>query len=100
MFVRVINALIPCVGCCADTDPVKAEEPEAERRLGVKEKRERRTRKGRRSTGIVLPGEEVERTHTHKEAESLVEPKTSPVWFELRRLTSCVSPPTLCSVWS
>lgn len=58
--------VIPSIVCCTDTDPVKAEEPEGEKRLGVKEKKERRSRKGRRSTGIVLPGEEVtQHTHTH-----------------------------------
>lgn len=43
--------------CVSDTDPVKAEEPEGDKRLGVKDKR--RVRKERRSTGIAQLGEEV-----------------------------------------
>lgn len=43
--------------CVSDTDPVKQEEPEADRRLGVRDRR--RGRRERRSTGIVQPGGEV-----------------------------------------
>lgn len=61
----IIVSLLPFSLCRADTDPVKAEEPEGEKRLGVKEKREKKGRKGRRSTGIVHLGEEVTHRHQH-----------------------------------
>lgn len=46
-----------CFLSVSDTDPVKQEESEGEKRLGVKDRR--RGRRERRSTGIVLPGGEV-----------------------------------------
>lgn len=43
--------------CVSDTDPVKEEDPEGEKRLGVRDRR--RGRRERRSTGIAQPEEEV-----------------------------------------
>ncbi|XP_060903520.1 protein phosphatase 1 regulatory subunit 12C isoform X1 [Labrus mixtus] len=56
--IQPVSPIVTLTPAERDTDPVKPAEPEGEKRLGVKERR--RGRRERRSTGIVLPGEENE----------------------------------------
>uniref|UniRef100_A0A3Q3FB83 Protein phosphatase 1, regulatory subunit 12C n=1 Tax=Labrus bergylta TaxID=56723 RepID=A0A3Q3FB83_9LABR len=55
--IQPVSPIVTLTPAERDTDPVKPAEPEGEKRLGVKERR--RGRRERRSTGIVLPGEEL-----------------------------------------
>ncbi|KAM7009986.1 protein phosphatase 1 regulatory subunit 12C isoform 2-T2 [Tautogolabrus adspersus] len=54
--IQPVSPIVTVTPAERDTDPVKPAEPEGEKRLAVKERR--RGRRERRSTGIVLPGEE------------------------------------------
>lgn len=56
--VQPVSPIITLTPAERDTDPVKQEEPEGEKKLGVKDRR--RGRKERRSTGIVHTGGENE----------------------------------------
>uniref|UniRef100_A0A8C6SLB1 Protein phosphatase 1, regulatory subunit 12C n=1 Tax=Neogobius melanostomus TaxID=47308 RepID=A0A8C6SLB1_9GOBI len=55
--VQPVSPIITFTPAERDTDPVKEEEPEADKKLGVRDRR--RGRKERRSTGIVQTGAEV-----------------------------------------
>ncbi|XP_061628222.1 protein phosphatase 1 regulatory subunit 12C [Phyllopteryx taeniolatus] len=54
--IQPVSPIISFTPAERDTDPVKQEEPEGDKRLGVKDRR--RARKERRSTGIIQPGGE------------------------------------------
>ncbi|KAG8015038.1 Protein phosphatase 1 regulatory subunit 12C [Nibea albiflora] len=56
--VQPVSPIVTITPAERDTDPVKQEEPEGEKRLGVKDRR--KGRKERRSTGIIQPGGENE----------------------------------------
>lgn len=56
--VQPVSPIVTVTPAERDTDPVKQEESEGEKRLGVKDRR--RVRRERRSTGIVQPGGENE----------------------------------------
>uniref|UniRef100_A0A3Q3DPK2 Protein phosphatase 1 regulatory subunit n=1 Tax=Hippocampus comes TaxID=109280 RepID=A0A3Q3DPK2_HIPCM len=58
--IQPVSPIITLTPAERDTDPVKQEEPEGDRRLGVKDRR--RVRKERRSTGVIQPSGEVGRT--------------------------------------
>ncbi|XP_070772467.1 protein phosphatase 1 regulatory subunit 12C [Enoplosus armatus] len=61
--IQPVSPIVTLTPAERDTDPVKQEEPEGEKRLGVKDRR--RGRKERRSTGIVQPGGENEDEDAH-----------------------------------
>uniref|UniRef100_A0A3Q3LDZ1 Protein phosphatase 1, regulatory subunit 12C n=1 Tax=Mastacembelus armatus TaxID=205130 RepID=A0A3Q3LDZ1_9TELE len=64
--IQHVSPIVTVTPAERDTDPVKQMEPEAEKRLGVKDRR--RGRRERRSTGIVHLGGEVRnmnRNHVH-----------------------------------
>ncbi|XP_044044767.1 protein phosphatase 1 regulatory subunit 12C isoform X3 [Siniperca chuatsi] len=61
--IQPVSPIVTVTPAERDTDPVKQEEPEGEKRLGVKDRR--RGRRERRSTGIVQPGGENEDENAH-----------------------------------
>lgn len=63
--VQPVSPIITFTPAERDTDPVKQDEPEGEKKLGVRDRR--RGRKERRSTGIVQTGAENEDDDTQSE---------------------------------
>ncbi|XP_068177494.1 protein phosphatase 1 regulatory subunit 12C [Antennarius striatus] len=61
--IQLVSPIVTVTPAERDTDPVKEEEPEGERRLGVKGRR--RGRRERRSTGILQPGGDEEDEDGH-----------------------------------
>ncbi|XP_051241542.1 protein phosphatase 1 regulatory subunit 12C isoform X2 [Dicentrarchus labrax] len=61
--IQPVSPIVTVTPAERDTDPVKQEELEGEKRLGVKDRR--RGRRERRSTGIVHPGGENEDDDAH-----------------------------------
>ncbi|XP_049577661.1 protein phosphatase 1 regulatory subunit 12C isoform X1 [Syngnathus scovelli] len=61
--VQPVSPIITLTLAERDTDPVKQEEPEGDRRLGAKDRR--RARKERRSTGVIHPGGENDDEDAH-----------------------------------
>ncbi|XP_051939820.1 protein phosphatase 1 regulatory subunit 12C isoform X3 [Hippocampus zosterae] len=61
--IQPVSPIITPSPCVPDTDPVKQEEPEGDRRLGVKDRR--RARKERRSTGVIQPSGENDEEDAH-----------------------------------
>ncbi|KAM8773252.1 protein phosphatase 1 regulatory subunit 12C isoform 1-T1 [Acanthopagrus schlegelii] len=63
--IQPVSPIVTVTPAERDTDPVKQEEPEGDRRLGVRDRR--RGRRERRSTGIVQPGGENEDEDAHSD---------------------------------
>ncbi|XP_038570376.1 protein phosphatase 1 regulatory subunit 12C isoform X1 [Micropterus salmoides] len=61
--IQPVSPIVTVTPAERDTDPVKQEEPEGEKRLGVKDRR--RGRRERRSTGIIQPCGENEDADAH-----------------------------------
>nr|XP_061792376.1 protein phosphatase 1 regulatory subunit 12C-like [Nerophis lumbriciformis] len=61
--IQPVSPIITPTPAERDTDPVKQEEPEGDKRLGVKDRR--RSRRERRSTGVIQPGRENDDDDPH-----------------------------------
>uniref|UniRef100_A0A8C4EYW6 cGMP-dependent protein kinase interacting domain-containing protein n=1 Tax=Dicentrarchus labrax TaxID=13489 RepID=A0A8C4EYW6_DICLA len=80
--IQPVSPIVTVTPAERDTDPVKQEELEGEKRLGVKDRR--RGRRERRSTGIVHPGGEVRTTQPYiiaNLAESSLSVRKKIFWY-------------------